>query len=88
MNSEEFTQQLHNEGFGTVVKVEREPNGSMDLHSHPFEAKALILEGEITISAEGKTRHCLPGDVFQLAAYVPHTESYGPQGVSYLAGRK
>lgn len=88
MNEAEFRQLLAEQGFGTVVTVEREPNGSLDTHTHPFEARAMILAGEITVVANGQTWHCGPGDTFHLDADVPHTEHYGPQGVTYLAGRK
>ncbi len=88
MTREEFERMLAAEGIETVVEVVREPNGSLDTHSHPFEARALILDGEITVVVDGKTIHCKPGDTFHLAADVPHTETYGPQGVRYLAGRK
>lgn len=88
MTEQEFRNQLAAEGVTTIVVVEREPNGSLDTHSHPFEARALILDGEITIIADSCTVHCRAGDTFQLAANVPHKESYGPQGVKYLAGRK
>ncbi len=88
MSETEFRQLLAEQGYETVVTVEREPNGALDTHSHPFEARALILNGDITIVAEGQTWHCGPGDTFCLAANVPHTECYGPQGVTYLAGRK
>ncbi len=87
MTKEEFEQMLAGCNVQEIVEVTREPNGSMDTHSHPFEARALILEGEITVIAEGKTIHCKAGDTFHLAANVPHTEQYGPQGVRYLAGR-
>ncbi len=88
MTREEFERMLNAEGIDTIVEVTREPNGSLDTHTHPFEARALILEGEITVVAEGRTIHCKAGDTFHLAPDVPHTESYGPQGVRYLAGRK
>ncbi len=88
MTEQEFRDLLANEGFSTVVAVEREANGSLDTHSHPFEARALVTDGEITIVWAGGTQHCRAGDIFQLAANVPHTETYGPQGVKYLAGRK
>ncbi len=87
MNQEEFEQLMKTEGFETVV-VERPANGSMDLHTHPFDARALILDGEITIVAEGLTRHCKTGDMFALSANIPHTEVYGPKGVRYVAGRR
>ena len=88
MTEQEFRDQLAADGITTIVVVEREPNGSLDTHSHPFEARALILDGEITIVADTGTMHCRAGDTFRLAAHVPHTENYGPQGVKYLAGRK
>lgn len=88
MTEEEFRQWLAREGVDTVVTVEREPDGMLDTHSHPFEARALVIGGEITIEAEGQTRRYGPGDVFQLGANIPHIERYGPQGVRYLAGRK
>lgn len=87
MTKEEFEQKLAGLGVQTVVEIAREANGSMDTHTHPFEAHALILDGEITIVAEGRTVHCKAGDTFHLDANVPHTEHYGPQGVRYLAGR-
>ena len=43
MDQQAFKTMLESEGFEVVV-VEREANISMDLHSHPFEAKAMILE--------------------------------------------
>lgn len=88
MTEDEFRQWLAREGVDTVVMVEREPDGMLDTHSHPFEARALVMAGEITIEAEGHTRRYGPGDVFQLGAHIPHIERYGPQGVRYLAGRK
>ncbi len=88
MTEEQFRKMMAEHGVETLVEVMREPNGSLDTHTHPFEANALILEGEITLVAEGKTTHFKAGDTFRLAANVPHTEHYGPQGVRYLAGRK
>ena len=87
MTPEEFEQQMQQQGYETVV-VERPANGSLDLHTHPFEARALILEGEITIVCEGRTQFCRAGELFQLDANMPHTETYGPQGVKYIAARK
>lgn len=54
MQQQEFIDRLRAEGFSEFVTVEREPEGVLDAHSHPFEAKALILAGE------GALRH-LPG---------------------------
>ncbi len=87
MTETEFRDLLASGGIDTVVLVEREP-GSLDTHTHPFEARALILEGEITIVTAQGAQHYGPGDSFHLAANEAHTETYGPRGVKYLAGRK
>jgi quercetin dioxygenase-like cupin family protein len=60
----------------------------MDIHAHPFEAKALIIDGDLTIRAGESQRNYRPGDVFHLPTNAPHSESYGPDGVTYLVGRK
>jgi quercetin dioxygenase-like cupin family protein len=88
MNTQQFEQQLVLEGFQEVVSVAREANGSVDLHSHPFEAKALITAGNLRISVDGVERDYKVGDVFHLQPNVPHIEHYGAQGVTYLVGRK
>lgn len=88
MNQDEFVQSLARQGYGEIVVVEREPGGGLDEHSHPFAARALILAGEIRLVVAGAERSYRAGEVFQLAAGEPHTESYGPQGVRYLVGRK
>ena len=88
MDREVFAEALEREGYAELVTVERAPNGELAEHTHPFEAKALILDGEMRIGAGGKQRLYRPGDVFHLKAGEPHTESYGPEGVRYLVGRK
>ena len=74
-------------GFSEFVVLTREA-GALGEHTHPFEAKALILAGEIHIGTNGTEHVYLPGDVFHLGANAPHTERYGPQGVQYLVARR
>jgi quercetin dioxygenase-like cupin family protein len=88
MRQEEFISLLTEEEFQNIVTVERAPDGQLDLHSHPFEAKALILQGEIHVQVGDDEKLYKVGDVFQLCADVPHKERYGPAGVTYLVGRK
>ena len=57
MTETEFRVMLASAGFDTVVLVEREP-GSLDTHTHPFEARALIIDGEISIVSAKGEQHC------------------------------
>jgi hypothetical protein len=88
MNQDNFLQELAAEGFPGPVSVEKMPNEGIGPHRHAFEAKALIIEGEISLEVDGKKTVYRPGDVFHLAPNQLHAEQYGPQGVRYLAGRK
>ncbi|WP_144139325.1 cupin domain-containing protein [Paraburkholderia sp. BCC1884] len=88
MDRNAFTESLTKDGFPESVVVKREANAAMDVHVHPFEAKALILEGELNIRVDDDERVYRVGDVFHLPANQPHSERYGPDGVTYLVGRK
>ncbi|RQS61226.1 cupin domain-containing protein [Burkholderia sp. Bp8963] len=87
MQREAFVAALEQEGFTEFVTVTREA-GELDEHAHPFEAKALILSGEIHIRIGDEERCYRAGDTFHLPANLPHAERYGPAGVQYLVGRK
>ena len=88
MNTEQFLRLLRDEGFPEPVEVQQIANGSLDLHEHPFEVKALVLEGSIEIVINGLSKTYQADDIFQLQYKQPHSESYGPSGVKYLASRK
>lgn len=88
MEQAEFIALLAREAFEETVTVQRTADGFMDTHAHPFEAKALILQGQLQISVDGVEQLYRRGEIFHLAANAPHTERYGPDGVTYLVGRK
>ncbi|CAM3684885.1 cupin [Polaromonas hydrogenivorans] len=88
MEREEFGHILAAEGFEQAVTVTREPDGFLVMHTHPFEAKALILSGELRIKTALAEQTYQAGQVFHLLAGEPHAERYGPEGVAYLVGRK
>lgn len=47
-----------------------------------------MLAGDIRIVTATSERVYRQGEVFHLLANEPHSEFYGPMGVSYLVGRK
>lgn len=83
-----FEQLLRHEGYEAPVTVEREPGGMLAPHAHPFEAKALVLEGELRMRVGDGERIYRSGDIFHLPANTLHTEWFGPAGLRYLVGRK
>lgn len=88
MNSGQFLQLLRRDGFPEPVEVQQVPNGQIGVHEHPFEVRALVVEGDITIVIDGLSKNYKAGEIFHLELKQPHAESYGSEGVKYLASRK
>ena len=88
MNIHEFEAQLKADHFDEAVPVGRPVGYALGEHQHPFDACALITAGDITLVVDGVSSRYRVGDIFRLPAGTPHLEAAGPQGVSYLSGRK
>ncbi len=84
----EFEAAAHGEGYDEVLERTWNPGVTTAEHEHPFAVKALVVAGEMWLIEPGGTKHLLPGDRFELAASVPHTERYGPEGATYWAARR
>ena len=88
MDRTAFENGLREEGYGEVVDRRMEPHQVNRMHAHEFDARLLILEGAMTIAAEGGERTYRAGEIFAMPAGRPHSETAGPDGVRYLAGRR
>jgi len=80
--------ELRRAGFEEFVTVAWPADGMLDEHAHPFESRALILSGEITLVVDGRATLYGEGQVFHLPRGTLHSERYGPSGVRYLVGRR
>ncbi|MSO99971.1 MAG: cupin domain-containing protein [Acetobacteraceae bacterium] len=87
MDRATFEAALTREGF-EIVSITMKPDGVNPEHVHPFDARLLVLDGEITITRDGKAETFRPGDSCAMPANYPHAERVGPQGVAYIAGRR
>jgi len=88
MDTQAFTEQLQREGFDEIVTRTSEVTQVHGVHSHRFEVKALVVQGQLTLGLGDKTFVYRAGDMFHLPLDCPHTEDVGPSGVTYIAGRK
>jgi quercetin dioxygenase-like cupin family protein len=80
-----FESELVRDGY-RVVFGGMDPNQANPEHSHEFDARAMVLAGEITITRDGEPTTFRPGDSCTVPAGTPHAEQAGPQGVAYVAG--
>jgi quercetin dioxygenase-like cupin family protein len=83
-----FEAELQSQGYQVVTTVKQAPGYALGDHAHGFDACALITEGAFTITVQGQARHYQKGDIFRLPAGTVHSEYAGPNGVTYLAGRR
>lgn len=88
MNEAAFREHLSAGGYSVGEVSEMVAGKFNGTHTHEFSASLLILEGELSVTAQGKTTTCGAGDTFALEAGTPHTEQVGPAGARLLVGRR
>ena len=87
MKDEQFELALRRDGFD-VRRDTMPPDTVVGEHAHPFDVRALVLNGEITLTVEGVQYAYREGDIFVLPAGHRHAEAVVPAGVDYLVGRR
>ena len=88
MNRSDFEASVHAEGYLDLVDRRMEANAVNPEHAHEFDARVLVLEGEMTIRCGGAERTWHSGEAFAITAGRRHAEHAGAEGVRYLAGRR
>ena len=87
MDTQVFEAELQRDGYDVVTNTT--PGAKVNPeHSHPFDVKALVLKGAITLTWNGRSQTFKPGETFAMARGCLHHESYGPEGAVILSGRK
>lgn len=85
---DQFRDRALAQGFDEVLERRWAPGTVLDEHTHPFDANAVVVQGEMWL-VEGAVERCLhPGDTFELARGIPHAERYGPEGATYWVARR
>jgi len=88
MLEKEWKQKLREEGFTDVYVHQDGPNVHYPDHTHPTETAHIILEGEITLTSEGKAQTYKVGDRVDVPADTVHSAKMSPEGCRYLIGEK
>lgn len=79
---------LAEDGFAGPLDRRMAGGEAVPEHTHPFDARVLVLEGEYLLTEAGTTRRYGPGEGFELPANIPHAEAFGPEGAVFLVGRR
>ena len=87
MDQQSFESTLKSEGY--EVATNTTPGAKVNPeHSHPFDVKAMVLQGAMSLTREGKTETYKAGETFAMPRGCLHYESYGPERAVVLVGRK
>ena len=88
MDRESFEAALPRAGFTESVARDLPAGDATPEHSHPFDARLLILSGSLILDQGGTRRSFGAGEVCEVPRDTPHAEIAGATGVSYIAGRR
>ena len=84
----DFESAARAEGFDEVLERVWAPGQVLETHSHPFEVRAQVVQGEVQLTCGEQTRQLRAGEGFELAHGVPHAEHYGAQGATFWVARR
>ena len=81
MTRDQFEESLRREGYEVNYGGFRAELEDPD-HVHSWDARLMILGGEMTITRDGKAETFRLGDTCAVPANYPHAEKIGPRGVA------
>ena len=98
MDRATFEAALTRDGF-EIVSVAMKPGAINPEHVHPFDARLdylewvqdenVVVEGAMTIDREDSgQRTYAAGETFEMPVGTRHSETAGPAGATYVAGRR
>lgn len=87
MDTHAFESELKRDGYDVMTNTTAGAKVNPE-HSHPFDIRAMVLKGALTMNRDGKSQTFKPGEVFVMPRGCLHYESYGPEGAVVLLGRR
>ena len=76
------------EGFDDIQEKSGEGGFKASPHTHDFEVRGLVLDGEFTLVRGDESSTYGPGQTFDMAANCEHAEHFGDAGVRFLIARR
>ncbi len=81
-------EQLRSEGFNATYVWQDAPDTFYADHTHPTATAHIILDGEMTLTSEGKRQTYRRGERCDVPAGTTHSARMGPKGCRYLIGER
>jgi quercetin dioxygenase-like cupin family protein len=88
MNEADIVKELEAEGFDKVYVWAAEPGEEDPEHTHPFDTRLVVIEGDIRITMNGDVHTLSPGESFDIPHDMPHEGHAGMKGCRYAVAEK
>jgi len=88
MDAAAFEAELRRDGYTDIETREAVADHFAPEHEHPCDIRALVIAGQVTLDIGGSVRTYRSGDTIVLDAGCRHSEQNGPDGYSYVVGRR
>lgn len=87
MDQATFEAELKRDGY--EVQTNTTPGAKVNPeHRHPYDVRAMVMQGAITLTRDGDAHTYNAGETFSMPRDCLHFESYGSEGAVILFGRK
>ena len=87
MDRTAFESELQQDGYQVVVNT-MQPGAINPEHAHDVDARLMVVAGEMTIVVGDQRSTYRIGDTFSMTHGCRHSELAGPEGATYVAGRR
>ena len=84
----QFESRLRAQGYNEVLERKWEPGQVVGTHTHPFDAQAVVAQGEMWLTVGNATAHIVQGGGFEIDRGTPHAERYGGEGATFWVARR
>lgn len=84
----QFESRLRAQGYNEVLERKWEPGQMLATHTHPFDAQAVVVQGELWLTVGACTSHIVTGGGFEIDRDTPHSERYGSDGATFWVARR
>ena len=84
----EKVEELKRLGYDNVFVWDAEAGEEDPDHSHPYDTRLVILDGEIEIKMDGESRILKSGEEIDIPREKVHYGKAGPNGCKYIVAEK
>jgi quercetin dioxygenase-like cupin family protein len=88
MDKDAFEAKLKADGFTVIEAITLDARPANHEHGHDHTVRGLVMAGAFTVVCSGRPRTYRPGEIFEVAKGVEHSEEIGSEGAEVIIGRK